>query len=235
MRRLVANADDFGLCSGVNHGIVEAHQRGIVTSASLMVFMPGSGEAARLARELPTLSVGLHVSFRDARREPIVDLSDPVACRVALRAQLRRFTDLLDRPPTHVDSHHHVHLDPTLLPRFREVAEELGIPLRACTRVRYCSRFYGSSGQRHPERLSVGSLVRILARDVRDGFTELGCHPGRADPQLALLSSYSVERELELRTLCDTRVRCFLDDCGIELISFAEVARLLDAAASPRA
>ena len=44
MKYLVVNADDFGVCAGVNRGIVEAHRRGIVSSASLMVEMPGSEE-----------------------------------------------------------------------------------------------------------------------------------------------------------------------------------------------
>jgi predicted glycoside hydrolase/deacetylase ChbG (UPF0249 family) len=226
MRYLVVNADDFGACSGVNRGIVEAHRRGIVTSASLMVGRSGSEEAARLARECPALDVGLHASFVDEQRRLLADLADPDACRVALDEQVVRFTDLLDRWPTHLDSHHHVHTRPGLLRHFREVAEEYGIPLRECSGVRYCPRFYGQwAGERHPEQLTVVSLIRILETDIGDGVTELGCHPGYPDP--ALVSSYADERELELRTLCDGRVRRFLDRCGIALVGFGEVSRLL--------
>src|SRR5438477_8895511 len=122
MRYLVVNADDFGACSGVNRGIVEAHQRGIVTSASLMTGMPGSEEAARLAGECPTLSVGLHASLQNERSEPDADLRSPGASRAALEAQLMRFRELLGRWPTHLDSHHHVRPRPFLLPQFRELA-----------------------------------------------------------------------------------------------------------------
>jgi len=230
MRYLVVNADDFGACSGVNRGIVEAHQRGIVTSASLMVGMPGSEEAACLARECPALSVGLHASFEDERRQPVADLSDPGACRAALNEQLMRFTDLLGRRPTHLDSHHHVHTRPGLLPHFRELAERCGIPLRECSGVRYCSSFYGQwAGERHPEQVTATGLLRILATELGDGITELACHPGRADPALA--SSYSIERQLELRTLCDRSVRRFLDGRGVTLVDFGQVARLLAAPA----
>jgi chitin disaccharide deacetylase len=228
MRYLVVNADDFGACAGVNRGIVEAHRRGIVTSASLMVAMPGSDEAASLARECPGLSVGLHASFADERRHPVADLSDPGACRAALDEQLMRFTDLLHRRPTHLDSHHHVHTLPGLLPHFRETAEQYGIPLRECSGVRYCSRFYGQwARESHPEHVSVTGLIRILEAELGDGVTELACHPGYPDP--ALVSSYADERELELRTLCDGRVRRFLDGCGIALVGFGEVSRLLGA------
>jgi hypothetical protein len=226
MRYLVVNADDFGACSGVNRGIVEAHRRGIVTSASLMVGMPGSEEAASLAGECPGLSVGLHVSFEDERKQPLADLADPGACRAALDEQLLRFTDLLGHRPTHLDSHHHVHTRRDLLPQFQEVAERCGIPLREDSGVRYCSRFYGQwDGESHPEQVNVAGLIRILGTEIGDGITELGCHPGRADP--ALLSSYADERELELRTLCDGRVRSFLEGRGIALIGFGDVARIL--------
>jgi chitin disaccharide deacetylase len=226
MMYLVVNADDFGACAGVNRGIVEAHRRGIVTSASLMVGLPASEEAARLARECPALSIGLHVWFGDGPKELAADLSDPAACRTSLDAQLIRFTELMGRPPTHLDSHHNVHTHPDLLPHFRETAEQCGIPLRGCSGVRYCSRFYGQwAGKHHPEQVGVACLIQILETEVADGVTELACHPGCADPALA--SSYTIERELELRTLCDGRVRDFLDGHGIALIGFGEVARLV--------
>jgi chitin disaccharide deacetylase len=225
MKYLIVNADDFGVCAGVNRGIVEAHRRGIVTSASLMVGMPGSEEAARLARECPALSVGLHVRFGDGRREP-ADLTDTAACRESMDAQFIRFTELVGRRPTHLDSHHHVHTHPSLLPHFRRTAERWGIPLREYSGVRYCSRFFGQwAGEHHPEQVSVASLIQILATEVGDGVTELGCHPGCADS--ALVSSYTIERELELSTLCDGRVRGFLDHREIALIGFGEVSRLV--------
>jgi predicted glycoside hydrolase/deacetylase ChbG (UPF0249 family) len=225
-RYLVVNADDFGACAGVNRGIIEAHRRGVVTSASLMVDRPGVEEAAAVAREHPSLSVGLHGCFEDERRERVVDLSDPTACSGALEAQLQRFLDLLGRPPSHLDSHHHVHVRPPLLAVFREAAERFGIPLRDCSGVRYCSRFYGQwAGESHPEQVSVSALVSILDDEVGDGVTELACHPGYADP--GLVSSYAAERNLELQTLCDGRIRRFLDRRGIGLIGFDAVPSLL--------
>jgi hypothetical protein len=64
----------------------------------------------------------------------------------------------------------------------------------------------------------VASLVRLLEAEVREGCTELGCHPGYADPGFP--SDYSGEREEELRTLCDPRVRAAVRAQGIRLISF---------------
>src|ERR1700683_5191371 len=61
VRRLIVNADDFGYTAGVNRAIVEAHTRGIVTSATLMANGLAFSEAARIASEMPRLSVGCHV------------------------------------------------------------------------------------------------------------------------------------------------------------------------------
>ena len=71
MRRLIVNADDFGLTPGVNRAIVEAYERGIVTSTTLMASSSAFDEAVRLAASLPRLSVGCHVMLVDG--VPLLD------------------------------------------------------------------------------------------------------------------------------------------------------------------
>ena len=66
-RYLIVNADDFGLSDGVNRGVVEAHEHGIVTSASLMVRPNAAGDAAAYARSNRRLSIGLHVDLGEWR------------------------------------------------------------------------------------------------------------------------------------------------------------------------
>lgn len=72
-----------------------------------------------------------------------MELAEPAVCRASLEAQVVRFTELVRRHPTHLDSHHHVHTHPALVTQFREVAERYGSTLRECSAVRYCARFYG--------------------------------------------------------------------------------------------
>src|SRR3712207_7572277 len=62
-RYLIVNADDFGRSFGVNRGIIEAHENGIVTSASLMVRWPAAAAAAAYAKERPGLGLGLHLDL----------------------------------------------------------------------------------------------------------------------------------------------------------------------------
>ena len=74
-RRLIINADDFGLTAGVNRAIAEAHSRGIVTSSTLMATGAAFDDAVALARQNPRLSVGCHVLLVDGSpASPAADL-----------------------------------------------------------------------------------------------------------------------------------------------------------------
>src|SRR5204862_2714755 len=65
MRRLVVNADDLGLTVGVNDGVFDAHDHGILTSASLFAGAPATSDAIRRARGRPSLGVGVHLALVD--------------------------------------------------------------------------------------------------------------------------------------------------------------------------
>jgi chitin disaccharide deacetylase len=186
----------------------------------LMVDMSGSEEAAGLVTALPRLSVGLHAVLTGEDRAPIVDFDDPERCRAELHRQIRRFEQLTGGSPTHLDSHHNVHRDPRLLPRFLELAAENRLPLREHSQARYFPGFYGQwdGGEVHLEWIETANLVRMLAAEIGPGVTELGCHPG--DVASDCRSSYSDERETELRTLCDPAVRRAIGELGIVLVNF---------------
>src|SRR5207247_1683564 len=100
----------------------------------------------------------------------------------------------------------------------------LGVPLRGHSRVRYFPGFYGSwSGESHPDHVGVASLMRMLETEVGTGLTELGCHPGYPDADLC--SSYALEREIEIETLCHPDVRRAIEAQGIELVSYHDLDR----------
>lgn len=237
-RHLIVNADDFGQSAGVNRGIVIAHERGIVTSASLMVRWPAAAEAADYSRSHPTLSLGLHVDlgewvYRDAAWRPryeVVPLHDAGAVADEVDRQLAAFRELTGKDPTHLDSHQHVHRQEPVRSVLIQVARELAIPLRRFSAgIHYCGDYYGQDGKGHPipGQISVDALIRILAT-LPPGITELGCHPGEAED---LDSPYRDERPKEVKVLCDPRVRAALTTHGVELRSFANVAILPSGAA----
>lgn len=232
-RYLIVNADDFGLSTGVNRGIIRAHEHGIVTSASLMVRWPAATEAAAYAAQHPELSVGLHLDlaewvYRDYEWTPryqVVAPDDERAVAAEVGRQLEAFRRLLGRDPTHIDSHQHVHRNEPARSVVSQVAHALSVPLRTFTSlVQYCGDFYGQTGEGDPyaEGISLAGLLKTI-RDLPAGATELGCHPGEDEH---LDSVYRHERMQEVTVLCDPQVRAALDSNGVVLCSFADLPRL---------
>jgi predicted glycoside hydrolase/deacetylase ChbG (UPF0249 family) len=229
-RWLIVNADDLGLSAGTNRGIFEAHEHGIVTSASLMVNRPAAPEAVDQSRDYPRLSVGLHVDVGDwlyqdgqwRQTLEIVPANDPAQVRAEFLRQLRQFEKLTGRTPTHIDSHHNVHRHKTLRRIFIETARVVGVSLRGFSpTIAYCGDFYGQDrGRVFLECISTENLCRII-RELSEGITELACHPG-FDSKLD--TDYREERAREVRTLCDPQVRAELEREGVVLRSFADLA-----------
>jgi chitin disaccharide deacetylase len=229
-RFLIVNADDFGLSAGVNAGVIEAHERGVVTSASLMVRFDAAAAAAAYAQNNGKLGLGLHVDLgewvmRNGEWVPIyevVALDDHEAVAAEVQSQLETFRHLTGANPTHLDSHQHVHNDDVPAAVVWTLAQELGVPVRNHDpRVRYCGDLYGQSpgGETVLNAISVENLIDILTA-LPAGITELGCHPGEGDD---ITSDYREEREAEVQVLCDPRVRETIEREGIVLCSFSDV------------
>lgn len=152
MRQVIITADDFGLAVPVNEAVEIAHRDGVLGGASLMVAADGAADAVARARRLPTLRVGLHVVVVDGRpaiapaaipglvdatgrlRSDLLRTSLRIFFLPSVRRQLRaevraqfeafRATAL---PLDHVNTHHHMHLHPTVLSAILEVAPEFGV------------------------------------------------------------------------------------------------------------
>lgn len=151
MRRLIVNADDFGFTSGVNQAIIEAHTRGVVTSATLMANGDAFAEGASLAKNFPTLDIGCHVVLIDGK--PVVEpeeipslaksgrfrdgLRGFAACALAGRLAANEITaevvaqinkiQAAGISVSHVDSHKHTHLFPQVLRSLLQGARECGV------------------------------------------------------------------------------------------------------------
>ena len=220
-RNLIVNADDFGASTGINRGIVECHTRGVLTSTSLMVTGRAVAEAVELSRQHPNLAIGLHFDvWGEDERE--FDLGNHDAVREEFRRQTGEFERLMGRRPTHVDSHRHAHRQEGMLPIFQELVAPLGVPLRDDGRVQFVGGFYAQWEWMvtELEYVSVPFLLKILAEEVGAGWTEVSCHPGYRSPDFQ--SVYLVEREAEIGTLTDPRVREFIAQSDIRLRSYAE-------------
>ena len=152
VRRLIVNADDFGLSASVNAAVIRAHREGVLTTASLMVSEPGFMEAVQLARENPRLGVGLHLTLLMGHSalppEKIPGLVNsrgefsnrPVGVglgyffnrslreqlRAEIHAQFEKF-HATGLPLDHVNGHLHLHLHPVIFGILMEEVDALGI------------------------------------------------------------------------------------------------------------
>jgi predicted glycoside hydrolase/deacetylase ChbG (UPF0249 family) len=250
VKRLIVNADDFGRTAGINRGVVQAHERGIVTSATMMVNYAPAAEAAELARKNPSLGVGLHVALTGgppalppAQIPSLVDFqgrlpakpdglkdADPAEVLAEVRAQLRRFRELMGRDPTHMDSHHHSHRESSaVLDALCTLSWETGLPIRNCspavlerlhregirTTDHFVEEFYDKGA-------TFEGVVRILS-GLQPGTTELMCHPAVVDDALRDTSGYAEPRTRELEVLTNRDLRQTIQAAGIHLASVANL------------
>src|SRR5262249_47647264 len=107
-------------------------------------------------------------------------------------------------------------------PVFREMVAPLGVPLRDDGRVKFVGGFYAQWEWRvtNLEYVSVPFLQQLLREEVPPGWTEMSCHPGYRSPDYH--SGYLAEREEEVRTLTDQRIRRTIEELGIHLVSYAD-------------
>ena len=150
MRRLIINADDFGLTTGVNRAIAEGNRSGVLTSATMMANAQASAAAMDIAREQPALKTGCHIVLIDG--VPIsANLPSLTSGSSRFRSSLKQFAVAAVRKQiapeeiqreaeaqirkiqtrcialTHVDSHKHTHMFPHVLRPVLRAARACGI------------------------------------------------------------------------------------------------------------
>jgi hopanoid biosynthesis associated protein HpnK len=152
LRRLIINADDFGLTAGVNRGILEGHEKGVVSSTTVMACGQRFRDAAELPQCAPRLSVGCHLVFVDGNsilppsqiptlmgagdgrfREKLVRFSLAAAGRLdagQIEAEATAQIETLQSAGiavSHLDTHKHTHMFPVVLRGMLRAAENCGI------------------------------------------------------------------------------------------------------------
>lgn len=157
IKRVIINADDFGLCEGVNAGIIKAFREGILTSASLLTNTPGFEKAVEMAKANPSLGVGVHLNI--VRGLPLLEpkeipslvrrngyfhgsvypiFSGLLREKISIEEVEKEWRTQIERALgaglsiTHLDSEKHIHTFPPLFRLTLKLAAEYGI-----CRVRY--------------------------------------------------------------------------------------------------
>jgi chitin disaccharide deacetylase len=228
MKRLILNADDFGLTRGVNEGIIRAHTEGILTSATLMANGPAFDHAVTLAKQNPGLGVGCHlvlaggtaVAPRDAVPS-LVDsngrLPESVARFVArvsfgnvraseIEIELRGQIEKIRRAgiePTHLDTHKHTHVHPVVMNAVGRIAREMGIQYvrNPVENLRDSWTGARNGANSRLRNLAAAATVRVLASGFATRCSEYGLRSPDHFLGLALTGQLSAAT---LRRLIDT-------------------------------
>ena len=248
-KKLILNADDFGLCPGVNHGILEAIKEGVVTSTTLMINMPYAEEAIKLAQKNDLNCVGLHLSLTAG--EPVSNPDDIPSLvseegvfsrdlfnseeeinldevEMELNNQIKKFINNY-KSPTHLDSHHHVHLQPQIVEVIIKLAKKYDLAVRVGrknsslevgtelkTTDFFSMDFYGE------DKINSDYLKQII-NSFPEGTIEIMCHPAKLTSQLCNYTSYNQEREIEYKTLTQSKLKLWLEKNNIKLTNFSKL------------
>lgn len=245
---LIVNADDFGLSKGQNYGIIEACRRGVVTSTTALINGEAVEHAAQLSRELPELGVGMHfVLTLGLPLSPMPGLTregqlgkwiwemaeqdalplDEIACE--LECQFNRFVDVFGREPTHIDSHHHVHMMMAIFPLVAEFAQRKGVAMRVDREVRglpdvavtstegFSSAFYG-------DEIDEALFLKVLDDSAAKGerSLEVMAHPAFVD-EIVRKSAYCWPRLAELDVLTSASLKYAIAERGYRLGTFRDL------------
>jgi predicted glycoside hydrolase/deacetylase ChbG (UPF0249 family) len=248
---LIINADDFGLSRGLNYGIVDAFRNGVVRSTTAMVTMNAIEHAAELSVANPELAVGLHFVLTLGRpltnapslvgddgelNKEIWDKAEKNQVVISevekeLECQYEKFCKVFGRKPSHIDSHHHVHMIEQIFPTVARFANNKELPLRVDpTRISYetltknpvttsssfCADFYG-------DEISSDIFLDLIERE-KDGISslEIMCHPAYIDQDL-LNSNYSMPRLVELQVLTNPNIAKGIATSGFDLGNFTNL------------
>lgn len=241
-KRLIVTADDLGTNDAVNRGVVEAHRRGIVTSASFTVNGEAAAAVPPLAQNAPGLGIGLQLTFNGApallppdriptladgdgqlpRTVQEIERARPDELLAEARAQLRRFREMLGREPTHLDARDGAHRHPGVLETVLVLAWETGFPVRNASRdvherlrregIRTTDQVAAEFGG---EAATLEALVNLLSA-LPLGTAELSCRP-------ALGEGPGPTGPGALHALTHRDARQALQAAGVRLIHFGEL------------
>lgn len=226
-KKLIVNADDFGLTPAVNYGIIEAYTYGILTSTTLMINQPFAKHAINLKKNYKNLGLGIHLTFDKGKAlSGISSLTDENGnlLKYSLlkdkgteedfyreaKLQLEKFIELVGEKPTHMDSHHHIHIkNSNANNAVLRLSEEYNLKIRS--QYNLIEDFYD-------QEVELNNLLNIL-KNSNSEITELMCHPGYIDHDLLKTSSYNTKREDELNILKDPTLLKYIKE-NFELIDY---------------
>lgn len=243
MTKLIINADDFGLCKGVNYGIIEAYKFGMLKSTTLMITMDEAEHAIALAKEYPDLKIGLHLNAclgnpltstmcvnEEGKMMKITSGNEQLFTEEVVytefKAQYEKFIELVGKKPTHFDSHllSTDRLDSTRAAVVR-LSNETKLPIRNVkgNGVDVDFVWYSTLGFDVDTYEGLDYLYDHIEEIKKYDVVELMVHPAYVDTYIMNNSSWNMMRLKDLDSLVDPKLKVFLEEHGMMFTDFEEV------------
>lgn len=242
--KLILNADDFGMSEGNTIGILLAHAKGILTSTTCMMNMPYAEFALEQAKKHPKLGVGIHLVLTVGK--PLIDgaksytdengnfirpknypdgrpHADPDELYTEWKAQIEKFIEVAGHKPTHIDSHHHVHLLPWHIEVSKRLAREYDLPMRQRDQVMDEYEYIPCFDKMYNDDVNYNYVTHVMSSN--EGMLEFMCHPALLDQRLYTMTSYGIPRMKELELILSDEMKQFIKDNNIQLINFADIKK----------
>ncbi|WP_353052407.1 carbohydrate deacetylase [Bacillus thuringiensis] len=243
-KRLIINADDFGLSPSINRGIIEAFEVGSISSATLMANTPGFEDAVEHIYRHSKLGIGMHFnltygspinppecvpSLVNAHGEFAYQLNEKWEEQDILLELMSQWECLIKAGlnPTHIDSHQHIQMYPNVYKQMVLFASSNHLCMRKTI-------FDPIIGMERPKSVDyfimdiyfegdgISRLEQHL-RNLKPGITELMCHPGYVDSIVEVISDWTYVREIECHVFTQPSIKRLINELGIKLISYKDV------------
>jgi len=247
--KIIFNADDFGYSKGANLGVIEAYQKGLVRSTTIMAGMSGFDHAVKLLKENLGLGIGVHLTLTTGKSVggtystitddvggflPLIEIErrahagelDMAEIEAEYEAQIEKVMDE-GIQPDHFDSHHHTHNLPGIVEVFLRLAKKYDVGVRINDKNLLVGEFADIKTTDvfeegfHGDGATAENLKDIIAGC--NGSLEIMCHPAYVDNVLLTYSSYNIVRCTELSILTSYEMMEFVHEGGYELCSFSEI------------
>ncbi len=251
MKKVIINADDFGLTKGCNNGIIKGMTEGIITSTTIMMNMPESKHAIELAKAYGIKDIGIHLTLTCgaplsepmqvpslvntegkfySRRWELFPKIKKEDAEKELRNQIETFLSY-GIQCSHFDSHHHVHMYEEISEVVLNLAKEYNVALRQPSehlkkrinemKIPTTDCF---SMEFYGEKATLTKIKSIIGC-IDDETIEIMTHPAYPDDELFKISSYNSYRQNELDVLMSKNIKNWLDENDIELVGFLELMK----------
>lgn len=238
-KRIIINADDFGLTSAVNYGILDAYLRKAISSISLMINAPRSREAIELIKKYNIDCVGIHVNVTLGK--PVSHISNIPSLIEEngnfhksqwwfenkaneqeliqeFDAQIKLFEELVGHKPQHINYHHRYDFYQNYPILAKHLYRTYQLPMRLekddqeyVYEYAYNSTYFLTKGK--------------LEDELHYPLIEMPCHVGYVDKELMEISSLNLERMNDYDLVCSSEFQAQYQQAGYKLIGFDQVKR----------